>query len=299
MEPRKTDIIEKFQGDDFMFQLTQDEELAIRSQFATGSHRNDRYHIRAFTEQGTYMLMTVLRGELATRQSRALIRLFKRMKDYIEDGCGLVGKREFLDLSLKLNDSLSESARLRYDLSKVEDDVAALFDEMGEVVRRSEIGEIMEKFGEAAERHGFLLLDGRPVEAAAAYAEIYETAEQSIFVVDNYVSAITLGRLATAKSGVSIALFTDNNGGRLRRADVEAFRAEFPENPLEARSAGGFVHDRFIAIDFGEEGGAVYHCGASSKDAGKRASSIVRESHPELYRPLFERLLEQPPLELP
>ena len=56
--------IEKFQGDDFMFQLTQDEELAIRSQFATGSHRNDRYHIRAFTEQGTYMLMTVMRRSL-------------------------------------------------------------------------------------------------------------------------------------------------------------------------------------------------------------------------------------------
>ena len=29
------------------------------------------------------MLMTVLRGELATGQSRALIRTFKAMKDYI------------------------------------------------------------------------------------------------------------------------------------------------------------------------------------------------------------------------
>ena len=38
----------------------------------------------AFTEQGIYMLMTVLKGELATKQSKALIRLFKRMKDYID-----------------------------------------------------------------------------------------------------------------------------------------------------------------------------------------------------------------------
>ena len=37
----------------------------------------------AFTEQGIYMLMTVLKGELAVKQSKALIRLFKGMKDYI------------------------------------------------------------------------------------------------------------------------------------------------------------------------------------------------------------------------
>ena len=37
----------------------------------------------AFTEQGIYMLMTVLKGEQATAQSKALIRLFKQMKDYI------------------------------------------------------------------------------------------------------------------------------------------------------------------------------------------------------------------------
>ena len=36
-----------------------------------------------FTEQGIYMLMTVLKGDLAEQQSMALIRLFKQMKDYI------------------------------------------------------------------------------------------------------------------------------------------------------------------------------------------------------------------------
>ena len=34
----------------------------------------------AFTEQGIYMLMTVLKGELATKQSIALIDAFKQMK---------------------------------------------------------------------------------------------------------------------------------------------------------------------------------------------------------------------------
>ena len=44
----------------------------------------------AFTEQGIYMLMTVLKGDLATRQSIALIDAFKQMKDYIVENKGLM-----------------------------------------------------------------------------------------------------------------------------------------------------------------------------------------------------------------
>ena len=40
-----------------------------------------RYCPYVFTEQGIYMLMTVLKGELAVKQSKALIRMFKQMKD--------------------------------------------------------------------------------------------------------------------------------------------------------------------------------------------------------------------------
>ena len=35
----------------------------------------------AFTEQGIYILMTVLKGDLTTKQSIALIDAFKQMKD--------------------------------------------------------------------------------------------------------------------------------------------------------------------------------------------------------------------------
>ena len=76
----------KFEGDDFMFQLTDDEmgELSRCKNFTLnrGSRRgsNIKYNPYAFTEQGIYMLMTVLRGELAIKQSRALVRTFKKLK---------------------------------------------------------------------------------------------------------------------------------------------------------------------------------------------------------------------------
>ena len=94
--------IEKF-DEDFRFQLTSAEvENLSRCKNFTSSESNElesqkllwskksasswggvRYAPYAFTEQGIYMLMTVLKGEQATAQSKALIRLFKQMKDYI------------------------------------------------------------------------------------------------------------------------------------------------------------------------------------------------------------------------
>ena len=77
--------IEKFDKD-FMFQLSSIEYENLRSIFLTSSSKNSyggrRYLPYAFTEQGIYMLMTVLKGEKAINQSKALIRIFKKMKEY-------------------------------------------------------------------------------------------------------------------------------------------------------------------------------------------------------------------------
>ena len=52
---------------DFMFQLTQDEAENLKSQNATSSWGGKRILPYVFTEQGIYMLATVLRGELAEK----------------------------------------------------------------------------------------------------------------------------------------------------------------------------------------------------------------------------------------
>jgi len=39
----------------------------------------------AFTESGIYMLMTVLKGDLSTKQSIELICVLQKMKDYITE----------------------------------------------------------------------------------------------------------------------------------------------------------------------------------------------------------------------
>lgn len=74
--------LERF-DEDFRFRLTDAEFCNLRSNFSTSSWGGTRYIPYAFTEQGIYMLMTVLKGDLAVQQSKALIRLFKQMKRYI------------------------------------------------------------------------------------------------------------------------------------------------------------------------------------------------------------------------
>ena len=83
--------IEKF-DDDFRFQITQTEFAGLISKFLISNRGGTRKMPYAFTEQGIYMLMTVLKGEQATIQSKALIRLFKRLKDYaVSEGLLLNG----------------------------------------------------------------------------------------------------------------------------------------------------------------------------------------------------------------
>ena len=72
----------------------------------------------AFTEQGIYMLMTVLKGELATKQSIALIDTFKRMNDYINSN-SLIGVNEVIKLTNIVNEHSLELSDIESKLSLV------------------------------------------------------------------------------------------------------------------------------------------------------------------------------------
>ncbi len=78
--------IERFPSD-FMFELTDEEAL----QCSRSRGHNLKYNPHAFTEQGIYMLMSVLKGELAVKQSIELIHIFKSMKDYIYSNQNMLG----------------------------------------------------------------------------------------------------------------------------------------------------------------------------------------------------------------
>ena len=50
-------------------------------------------------------------------------------------------------------------------------------------------------------------------------------------------------------------------------------------------------HDRLIVIDYDLPTEQVYHCGASSKDAGKKLCAINKIENNEMIHPVMDRLL--------
>lgn len=203
--------IEKFDKD-FMFQLTQEEFENLMSKKSTSSWGGRRKIPKVFTEQGVYMLMTVLKGDLAVTQSKALIRTFKAMKDYIVENQGLINQRDYLQLSLVVAEQGRDISIIKSSLNTIDNKVADVVDRLGNVVTKSELSGFINIFGESELRSEYVLWDGQPFESDLAYTAIYSKAEKSIFVIDNYIGIKTLALLKNSKSGVKIILFSDNAG---------------------------------------------------------------------------------------
>ena len=293
--------IEKF-DDDFRFQLTKEEWENLRSKISTSKSETGsggrRYLPYVFSEAGIYMLMTVLKGELAVKQSKALIRTFKQMKDYIVENQGLIGQREFLQLSMQITSNFVEMQDLRRDLMNVEDKVAGLVDNLGSVVHKSELSELILELSNPQLKYGFLLLNGEPIEANLAYKDIYSIAKKSIYIVDNYIGVKTLVLLKDIPSSVEITIFSDNVGKGLHTLEYQDFCKEYPFRKIKFQKSGGEFHDRYIIIDWNTDKQRIYHCGASSKDAGQRITTISEVVDQVVYADLINKLLKNPILKL-
>lgn len=254
---------------DFMFQLTEAEfDEILKCKNFTSSWGGVRKLPFAFSEQGIYMLMSVLKGDLATAQSIALIRLFKRMKDHIQEEPGFIAPNAFLRLEEKTNRNTEAIGLIE-----------------------SKLDVVMNYFSDPSTYKHFLILDGERIESDLAYRSIFEKAKNSIILIDDYIGLKTLSLLKSSGDGVNLTIISDNRArGGVGEQDLADFSLDTGKTiallPSLAR-----VHDRYIVLDYGSEEEALYHCGASNKDGGRRVSTIMRVENPEDYHRLLEELL--------
>ena len=265
--------IEKF-DEDFMFQLSDDEvDYFSRCKIFTlntGRGSNIKYKPYAFTEQGIYMLMTVLKGDLAIRQSKMLIRVFKGMKDFIIDTRHLIGQNEIAKLAIQTSQNTKDIAVVSQSLSEIKTEIRE------NMVTKAELSDFIKLFSCESRNEEVLILDGEPFKADLAYQHIYGKAELSIIVIDDYLGLKTLHHLASAKKEVQITIISDNKGKNpLRLSEYNDFLKEYPDIKIRFITSSGRIHDRYIALDFGTENEKLYHCGASSKDAGRKITTIT------------------------
>lgn len=183
--------IEKFPVD-FRFQLTAEEVAELsRSKILTSMQvagvRGGRTHRPfAFTEQGIYMLMSVLRGELATKQSITLVRLFKSMKDYLIENQPLLTQKNYYALV----DTVENHSR---EIKTVVEDIIDIRENM---VTKADLSDFMKLFDQGLQNEEILILDGEPFKADEAYQKIYRKAKRKIAIVDDYIGVKTLQHLA-------------------------------------------------------------------------------------------------------
>ena len=287
--------IEKF-DDDFMFILDKSELENLRSNFLTANiSPKSRALPYVFTEQGIYMLMTVLKGELAIKQSKALIRTFKQMKDFIVENQDFIGSKELVQIAIQTNQNTN-------DIKQNSKKILELNSKMDTLATKEDLKKVMDNFIDPETYKHFLLMNGDKIEADVAYTKIYKSAKKSIYVIDNYIGLKTLELLRAARDKTEIIVFSDNvrNKDMLTKNILDDFRKDYPNVDLKLKIAGKKYHDRYIAIDYGTENETFYLCGASSKDAGNKISSItkIEESSKDLYHTMFGRMLNNKDLKI-
>ena len=269
--------IEKF-PDRYRFQLERVEiEILSRSHFVTLKKergKNYKYMPYAFTEQGIYMLMTVLKGDLATKQSIALIDTFKSMKDYIiENSNILTNTNEYIESRFSSYDK-------RFEI--VED----------------KIDKVMDNFIDPSKFKHYLILDGHKIESDVAYQEIYKLAKYSIYVIDDYISVKTLQLLKVCNDNINIIIITDNKAkNNLNNSFINDFKNDTKLN-ISFKKNNDLFHDRYVVIDYNKESEILYHCGHSSKDSGNSVCTIDRIEEKEVYKVLIDKVLNHEELEM-
>lgn len=219
--------------------------------------------------------MTVLRGELAIKQSITLIRLFEKMKNYIVSSNNLTVLYELQRLSNKVNEHDKD---------------------IGEAKDKLKV--IMDNFIDPSMYKQFLFLNGQKVEADLAYQTIYSLAESTIYIIDDYIGVKTLHLLLSSKKNIQITIVSDNvSRNPIQKEFIEDFKKE-SDIDISLIPSNNQCHDRFIVIDYNTEKEKIYLCGSSSKDAGERATTIIEVNETHIYHQLIESMFNEKELDV-
>jgi hypothetical protein len=158
----------------------------------------------------------------------------------------------------------------------------------------NDVQKVMANFIDPSTFKHFLILNGQRLEADVAYTQIYSMAKKSVLIVDDYLDVKTLDLLRCVAKDVSVKIFSEQHGRTcLTKSMLADFRVARPDVELDdVRATGNIFHDRYIYLDFGTTSEKLFHCGASSKDAGNKITTIMQLEDIAVYLPLFEKLLQ-------
>lgn len=201
---------------------------------------------------------------------------------------------------MKQNEQFVTQSEMRIVTARISEmsiQVASVSDRQKKTDRNVEniqksIDTLSENFISDKDFKNFVIYKGQKFEADVAYIDIYQQATVSIYVVDDYVNTKTLQLLSQKKQGVEVIIFTENGHGRdgfLTQTVIDDFNSQYPTLHIKPNPD---CHDRLIVLDYGLETEQVYHCGASSKDAGRKLCAINKIEDSTMIHPVVDKLMK-------
>jgi hypothetical protein len=218
--------------DDFMFRLTKDELEDWKSQNATSN--SIKMGIRkmplAFTEQGVYMLATVLKSDVATQVTLSIMRTFTKLKSFLTQNSHLFDRFERIEYRLSIHDEN--------------------FNKVFNAIENKNINPTQGIFH-----------NGQIFDAYIFINDLLKSAKQDIVLIDNYIDDTVL-TLFSKYEKLHFTIVTKSVSKQLK-LDISKYNQQYSN--LNIKISNKF-HDRFLLIDNKE----AYHLGASLKDLGKK-----------------------------
>ena len=207
--------IERF-DDDFRFMLTKEEyNYILRSQNVTSSLKNDNYGGRrylpyAFTEEGIYMLMTVLKGDKAIKQSKSLIRLFKSMKDFL------------------IENKILEQDYIKNMLLKHENRIDTLELSMEKIEEKKKENEIY--------------FNGQVYDAYSKIIRLFKNAKNKIVIIDSYADIELLDIIKQ----LNVIIFLITTKKYIKQNILDKYNEQYHNLKIVYNNT---FHDRYFIID--------------------------------------------------
>ncbi len=169
--------IEKF-PERYCFQLNDKESNNLRSKISTSkinSHGGRRYNQRVFTEQGVYMLATILKSRVASEITIAIMDAFVIMKNYI-------------------NTSLIEQKYINSLVLEHDNEIRLLQESFNKLSTKEKINHIF--------------YNGQIYDAYSLLIDILNKAKKEIIIIDNYAGKELFDITKDIK--VNIKIYTKN-----------------------------------------------------------------------------------------
>jgi len=219
---------------DFYFELSDIELDNLRSKISTANFSMIRTTPKVFTEQGIYMLATILKSKVASNVTISIIRTFANMRRFIS-----LNKNLFEEIDgIKKQQWLYEKEAN----NKFEKLFNAIEDKKSDVTQG-------------------IFYDGQIYDAYSFISNLIREAKKEIILIDNYIDDTVLTLFSKVPS-IKITIYTNVISKQLK-LDFEKYSAQYDNVKLETFKNS---HDRFLIIDNKE----IYHIGASLKDLGKK-----------------------------